>query len=345
MATILVIEDEDAVRDMLKATLEHNGFRVLTASGGREALDLCEANPAAIDLLLTDIVMPGTSGTDLAGYLAVRYSSSQVDHQKVGKLARAIEVAFQAMGVFPASGTSVPLQSEGEMPPGDIQMLENVQATSSIGRIISAPEGDLGGTTENGAVGGLRQELEKALAPEIFKKDVALRTEPDGLVISLREVGFFASGSAQLRSAAVPAFHKIAQVLVERPYQIRIEGHTDNVAIHTAKFASNWELSTARAIEVIRLLISDIGFPPERLSAGGYGQFHPLTSNATEEGRSQNRRVDIVILRRSIAVTEPANTPSPAGAASQPPAKVIPDLPRVVETDAKPSPSLPPVRI
>ena len=77
MPTILVIEDEDAVRDMLKATLERNGFRVLAASGGREALDICESEPAAIDLLLTDIVMPGTSGTDLAGYLAVRYGLMQ----------------------------------------------------------------------------------------------------------------------------------------------------------------------------------------------------------------------------------------------------------------------------
>jgi len=75
MSTILVIEDEDAVRDMLKATLDHNGFRVLTANGGREALGLCEADAAPIDLLLTDIVMPGTSGTDLAGYLAVRFGS------------------------------------------------------------------------------------------------------------------------------------------------------------------------------------------------------------------------------------------------------------------------------
>ena len=78
MPTILVLEDEDAVRDMLKATLGRNGFRVLTASGGREALDLCESDPAAIDLLLTDIVMPGTSGTDLAGYLAVRYPTMRV---------------------------------------------------------------------------------------------------------------------------------------------------------------------------------------------------------------------------------------------------------------------------
>ena len=78
MATILVIEDEDAVREMLKAALEQSGFRVLVAAGGNEALDLCESASAPIDLLLTDIVMPGTSGTDLAGYLAVRYPEMRV---------------------------------------------------------------------------------------------------------------------------------------------------------------------------------------------------------------------------------------------------------------------------
>jgi two-component system cell cycle sensor histidine kinase/response regulator CckA len=71
--TILVIEDEDAVREMLQITLERSGFRVLVASGGGEALDLCEASAAPIDLVLTDIVMPGTNGTDLASYLAIRY--------------------------------------------------------------------------------------------------------------------------------------------------------------------------------------------------------------------------------------------------------------------------------
>jgi CheY-like chemotaxis protein len=89
-ATILVIEDEDMVREMLKMTLERGGFRVLVARGGNEALDVCESAAGAIDLVLTDIVMPGTSGMDLAGYLAIRYSSSQVDHRKVGKLAMAI---------------------------------------------------------------------------------------------------------------------------------------------------------------------------------------------------------------------------------------------------------------
>ena len=72
-STILVIEDEDIVREMLKTTLERGGFHVLVARGGNEALDVCESAASAIDLVLTDIVMPGTSGTDLAGYLAIRY--------------------------------------------------------------------------------------------------------------------------------------------------------------------------------------------------------------------------------------------------------------------------------
>ena len=281
--------------------------------------------------------------TLLFAFFVVLYSSSQVDHRKVGKLARAIEVAFQEMGVFPASGTSVPLSTDGDIPPGDIQMLQNVQATSSIGRIISPADGDLGGASENGVVADLRKELEQALAPEIFKKDIALRTEPDGLVISLREVGFFASGSADLRVAALPAFRRIAEVLQERPYQLRIEGHTDNVAIHTAQFASNWELSTARAIAVIRLLIAEMKFAPGRLSVGGYGEFHPVTANDTEEGRSLNRRVDIVILRRSAAIKEAVAAVSAHGdalAKAKELPKVVPDLPKFIEdapnADAKP---------
>ena len=340
-ATILVIEDEDMVREMLKLTLERGGFRVLVASGGNEALDVCESATGAIDLVLTDIVMPGTNGTDLAGYLAIRYSSSQVDHRKVGKLAMAIQVAFQELGVFQASGTAVPLSPDGDIPPNTIQMLENVQQTSSIGRIVSPAEGALGGTAENGVVAALQKELEKALAPEIFHKDIALRLEPDGLVISLREVGFFSSGSAELRPAGIPALRRVTQVLLERPYEIRIEGHTDNVRIHNAQFASNWELSVGRAIEVVRLLISDMGFEPNRLSVGGYGEYHPVAPNTTDEQRGLNRRVDIVILRRSIldnTILNPVGLPglpSATGAAEKPAPPVT--RPDHEETRANPS--------
>jgi chemotaxis protein MotB len=283
--------------------------------------------------------------TLLFAFFVVLYSSSQVDHRKVGKLALAIQVAFQELGVFPASGTAVPLQADGNIPPNTVQMLENIQATASVGRIVSPADGALGGSIENGAISALQKELEKALAPEIFRKDVALRAEPDGLVISLREVGFFPSGSAQLRLAAVPALRRIAQILLERPYQIRIEGHTDNIRIHTAQFASNWELSTARAIEVVRMLISDMGFIPARLSVGGYGEFHPIAPNITDEGRALNRRVDVVILRRSILASVTANLPTaperPVPALQEKPPVPAPAASIPLENTAKPSPAHP----
>ncbi|HEY7616018.1 MAG TPA: OmpA family protein, partial [Terriglobales bacterium] len=124
---------------------------------------------------------------------------------------------------------------------------------------------------------------------------------PDGLIISLREIGFFESGSATIQARSQAAFGRIAALLAQRPYRIRIEGHTDNVPIHNAQFASNWELSTARSTELVRLLITQYGFAPGKLSAAGYAQYHPLASNLTAEGRAQNRRVDVVILGRQPA--------------------------------------------
>jgi chemotaxis protein MotB len=145
-------------------------------------------------------------------------------------------------------------------------------------------------------VTGLKQELEAALAPEIQRREIALRIGPEGLVVSLREVGFFDSGSATLRKESEKAFARIAELLRQYPCNIRVEGHTDNVPIHTAQFASNWELSTARATEVIRKFILEYQFAPNRLSAAGYSEYHPASTNATEDGRRMNRRIDLVIV-------------------------------------------------
>ena len=88
----------------------------------------------------------------------------------------------------------------------------------------------------------------------------------------------------------------IAKALSERSNPVRIEGHTDNQPIHTSRFDSNWELSTARATEMVKYFVVQRGFPPERISAAGYAEFHPVAGNGDGEGRSQNRRVDIVVL-------------------------------------------------
>ncbi|MGB9203795.1 MAG: OmpA family protein, partial [Terriglobales bacterium] len=152
------------------------------------------------------------------------------------------------------------------------------------------------------------------------RKEIAMRREPDGLVISLREVGFFESGSAQMKSSSQAAFDRIANMLRQRDYRLRIEGHTDNAPIHNAQFASNWELSTARATDIVRLLIVRDGFSPDGLSAAGFAEYHPVASNFTKEGRGINRRVDIVVLGHSLTpgpLTE-AGTQSQAPTAARP---------------------------
>jgi chemotaxis protein MotB len=234
--------------------------------------------------------------TLLFAFFVVLYASSQVDKRKVGKLSMAIQVAFQEMGVFQASTTQVPIDPEAPMPFSDTQAIENAQRTASLGRIASHPAGSLVGGAENGDLAQLENELHAALAVEIKRQEIAMRREPDGLVISLREVGFFESGSAQMKSTSESAFDRIATMLRQRDYRLRIEGHTDNVPIHTAQFSSNWELSTARATEIIRLLIVRDGFTPDRLSAAGYAEYHPVAANRTPDGRGMNRRVDIVVL-------------------------------------------------
>jgi len=110
--------------------------------------------------------------------------------------------------------------------------------------------------------------------------------------------GNFESGAAEMKSSSMGAFDRVAILLRTREYRLRIEGHTDDVPIHTTQFPSNWELSTSRATEIVRLLIVRNGFSPDRLSAGGFAEYQPLASNRTAEGRGINRRVDIVILGR-----------------------------------------------
>ncbi|MFZ0284587.1 MAG: flagellar motor protein MotB [Terriglobales bacterium] len=236
--------------------------------------------------------------TLLFAFFVVLYSTAQVDKRRMVKLAAAIQEGFEQMGTNPTYYTPISVENVPvEAPPAAPAVL--------------APQGP-----ERNDLDALRKELQAALAGEIANGEVALRNTPQGLVISLREAGFFDSGSAGTKASSQPAFNRMTAVLRDRGYNIRVEGYTDNVPIHNSQYPSNWELSTARATEMIRLLIQKYGFNPERLSAGGYAQFHPIASNDTAEGRAHNRRVDVVILAPpSVVGARPALTspekPSP----------------------------------
>ena len=146
----------------------------------------------------------------------------------------------------------------------------------------------------------LYEQLHAILGNSIERREVVMRETPDGLVISLRELGFFASGEANLLPGAADKIAAAAGVLKEKGFAIRVEGHSDDQPIHSRLFPSNWELSIARAMSVLRLLVEQASFPEERISAAGYGPFRPIESNETPEGRRQNRRVDLVVLSPAV---------------------------------------------
>ena len=258
--------------------------------------------------------------TLLFAFFVVLYASAQVDQRKVGKLALAIQVAFQDLGVFPASTTQVPINMNEPMPFSTVQAIENAKHSAEIGRIIPSPNGEIDAVPEEADLPTLQSELKQALQHEIDLRVIALHRESEGLVISLREFGFFDSGSATLKPTALPALDRIASILAVRTYRIRVEGHTDNVPIHNVQMPSNWELSTARATELIRVLIQRYNFAPERLSAAGYAQYHPIADNDTPQGRAQNRRVDLVILNEH----GPRGKPATAAAITTKPSPAIP---------------------
>ena len=147
-----------------------------------------------------------------------------------------------------------------------------------------------------------KAELEDQLRGEISDKEVKVEMMDKGLVITFVAEVLFDSGKADLRPEALSKLDKVSNVLetTVKDLNVGIEGHTDNVPIKYSGWESNWELSAARALSVLHQLIGNNRLEPARLSATGYGEYHPVAPNDANEGRQKNRRVEIVILPRSI---------------------------------------------
>jgi len=142
-----------------------------------------------------------------------------------------------------------------------------------------------------------------------LKDEIEVLFSREGLVMRLSEQTLFESGVASISTAALPLLEKIGAIVAQTTYLIRIEGHTDDVPIHTAVFPSNWELSTARAVNVLRYFIEHHRIDAQRLSAEGFGEFRPLVANDTVENQTTNRRVEVIFIRPDLQ--NPANEESP----------------------------------
>ncbi len=226
--------------------------------------------------------------TLLFALFVVLFAISSVDQAKYRKVADSFQQAF---GTVPNQGQGLMETNPGV--PGPVNVIPPVMP-------------------HHAPMPPLQKQIEDALKQNQSLKNAAkVRAEARGVVIQLQDQVLFASGSAQLMpQAEKPLLQLLRSALTDPASQVRIEGHTDNQALRPGGlYRSNWDLSSARAMNVLQLLLAHKLVSPQRLAVAGYGEYHPIASNATAAGRAQNRRVDIVILSPQALRDEPVAEP------------------------------------
>ena len=213
--------------------------------------------------------------TLMFAFFVVLYASSQTDIRKQAQVAQSINEAFKALGLF---------QPDNDAKSGVVSTDKAVTPVNVVlGDELSAqPSAAVKADFER-----MHRELQARLSNQIAQHVVALRVGREGLVISLRDAGFYDSGSITPHPGSIGSIDSIVSVLRPTPYDIRIEGHTDNIG--RANF--NLRLSDDRAAEVRAALIQR-GVPAERLQSEGFGATRPVADNHTTEGRAKNRRIE-----------------------------------------------------
>lgn len=250
--------------------------------------------------------------TLLFAFFVVLFASSVSDKKKTAKMAQAMQTAFQQKGIFDAHAETPPLAPGAGTSFGEPRPLE-LPVETPTGQTGKGP-GKGQGNEAAAKVANAQHAMEQSLAPAVQNGMLKMRKDDDGLTLSLYSAGFFPSGSAEVRPAAMPLLLQIAASLPKG--MLRVEGHTDNQPIHTEQFPSNWELSTARAAAIAAVLMRESSVPPANFTLAGYSEFHPVADNGTEKGRAENRRVDIVLLRPGAEPQKPATAVAPMEANS-----------------------------
>jgi chemotaxis protein MotB len=196
---------------------------------------------------------------------------------------------------------------------------------------------------EKDSVAQTAKGLEDEMRSDLESKDVTISRLQGKLTVNILDRVMFDSGEAILKPAGETVMRKIAALLAAHPtLKIHVIGHTDNVPIRN-RFASNWELSTARALAAVHFLTEKAGVDPRRVGAVGYGEYRPIADNATAEGRAKNRRIAITILPDEIAAADTVSTavvPPPAVVAAPNPNPAPPTMePPATEAPLPPPPT------
>ena len=160
---------------------------------------------------------------------------------------------------------------------------------------LSGPLTQGQGETMPGGEDSTTDVLDEALDELIAEPGIHVKYEDKGARISFEDALLFDFGKADINSSGLALLDKMASIIQKKSYVVRVEGHTDNVPIHTHRFPSNWDLSTARAVNVVKYFVEVGKINPKRLSAVGYGESRPMVANDTPANRARNRRVEIVL--------------------------------------------------
>ncbi|WP_461205732.1 OmpA family protein [Clostridium sp. DL1XJH146] len=217
--------------------------------------------------------------TLLLTFFILLYSISNVDQNKF------IDVANGLRDILTNNSNSVIEMVETvEIPDAENEIEENVDQ-----------EEDEELSEEEEIFQDLKVIIDQYVQTEGLTESVEVSISEIGVHIDIKDKLFFEEGKADLKEDAFGILDKISQKIIELPNNIMVEGHTDNIPIHTVEFDSNWELSAARAINVIRYFAEKKGVDPSRMRAVGYGEYNPKVPNTSDENRQLNRRVNIVV--------------------------------------------------
>ncbi len=219
--------------------------------------------------------------TLILAFFVIMFSMSTIDAQK---FERALISMQEALGILHGGRT---VTAERLMDMGELKRDHQIKALD-LAQILE-----------------VRAMVERGLVSAGKEGEVSYVLDHRGLTLRFADSALFPSSQAMLTPEARTILDAVGMVIVSIPNHIRVEGHTDDRPISTPEFPSNWELSTARATNVIRYLLEVHLLQPERLSAAGYGEYRPIDSNETYQGMQSNRRVDVVILRLSLSRNEP----------------------------------------
>jgi chemotaxis protein MotB len=234
--------------------------------------------------------------TLLFAFFVVMYSISSVNEGKYKTLSDSLGIAFLNKE---QQGVEVEVEAlQMETMPTAIQPIPlETPATQDIEKRRELSEEIL---KERQQLSQVSEQLEQVLLPFVEDNLVAVKKNDYWIELEMNSEMLFMSGEAELSKKALTVLKKISEVIRPLTNMINIEGHTDNIPIDNMKFRSNWDLSSARATSVVHEFVKD-GISPSRLSAIGYGEFHPIGDNKLEDGRFKNRRVVLVLMSQAFA--------------------------------------------